>query len=361
MSALERFFPDARLTELGKIKIGGKSAQVRTSAGGNKWRAPEKHDYFTITTMNRSADGDLVPDTATMEQLKGQFGDPDGKLRQIPIYVLSNDIDDILQVAYLWYGGKSVAARSDGLKVTWFYDRTNGRRLAAPIEEDWKPEFLELKNSKGQNLFKKHSVFNCVMGAQEARFGGVYKFRTTSVITSQQLYQSLVLLSQHTGGILTGLPLMLVVRPVQVSPEGKTTTVYVVHVEMRGQDILAIQDRALRIAQHQLANRQTIISVQSQYRALLAPPGTESDAEAADIAEEFQPETADDLPPPPALDDTWAGVLEGKQPEPAKAKEPDKGLSDAVIGEVLQSMANDTSLPPITDSDNTQDDDVLLY
>ena len=49
----------------------------------------------------------------------------------------------------------------------------------------------------------------------------VYKFRTTSRISASQLVGSLVQLQQLTGGVLRGLPLQLVVRPIRVTPDGK--------------------------------------------------------------------------------------------------------------------------------------------
>ena len=51
---------------IGKIKIGGRSAQVRTSASGSQWRAPEKYDHFELKTLQRDQNGDLVPDKALM-------------------------------------------------------------------------------------------------------------------------------------------------------------------------------------------------------------------------------------------------------------------------------------------------------
>lgn len=283
-----------RLTELGKIKIGGLGEARPKIGGGGTWRLPQKHDYFTITTLNRNQGGDLVADKKLMDQLLADYGDQDGKLRQIPVRVLSDDIDEVLQSAFVWYGGKTVGARSDGKTITWNccpeLGKYFGTRYPEPVEQPWTPECLELKDTKGNKLFKLHSVFNCVVAAQESRFGGVYKLRTTSIISFKQLYASLLHIHQLTGGILIGMPIVLVVRPVQVSPDGKTTTVYVVHAELRGSGLAELQAQAVNQMQFRLENRQRLASAQNQYRKLLAAPGTESQSEAEDISAEFHPE-----------------------------------------------------------------------
>jgi predicted RNA-binding Zn-ribbon protein involved in translation (DUF1610 family) len=293
-------FFEPRQTELGKIKIGGKSSQVRRTSTGVEWRAPEKHDYFTITTMNRTPAGDLVEDTELMERLAEKYADPnDHRLRRLPIRVLSNDPEEVMQSAYVWYAGKALGARSDTKTVTWFADPQTQRRLAEPKEEPWDPKFLELRGpgrngQPGPKLFKLHSTFSCAVSVTDARWGGVYKFRTTSRISGEQLFGSLIGLLKLTGGILVGMPLEMVVRPIIVAPEGKPTTVYVVHVELRGSEMKAIQQTALDQMRYALEFKGEMIRTQAAYRKMLVAPGFEADPkEAAEIAEEFQPETVD--------------------------------------------------------------------
>ena len=301
---------EVRVTELGKIKIGGLGESRPTQSGGT-FRIPRKDDHFTITTLQRTQAKDLIADKPLMEQLLAEYGDEDGKLRQIPVRVLSNDVDDVLQSAFVWYGGKVVGARSDGKTVTWNCDPHNGKRLAQPKEEPWTPAMLELRDSRGNKLFKLHSVFNCVIAAKQSRFGGVYKFRTTSVISFKQLYGSLLHVHQLTGGVLMGMPLMLVVRPMQVAPDGKATTVYVVHVELRGEGLAQLQAQAVEQMRFMLENRQKVIQTTEQYRRLLLPPGHETASDAADIQEEFAPEAT---APEPAPD--YVEILDGKPDAP---------------------------------------------
>lgn len=295
-----------RLVELGKIKIGGLGDSRPTRSGGT-FRLPRKDDHFSITTMVRDSNGDLQLDHAAMDELTKEYGDDDGKLRRIPICVLSNDIEDILQSAYVWYGGKVCWARSDGKETTWFYDPRKRVRLDEPQVKPFDPKILDLADEKGNRLFKLHTSFNCVLSTKQARWGGVYRFRTTSRISFEQLYSSLVHLSQLTGGVLVGMPLMLAMRPKQVAPDGKATTVYVVHVELMGGELSEIQVRAMQQAKFMLEFKDRMERTQRQLRGLLPAPGDEAPDEAEKIAEEFHPEAAEPVPAPPRysiLDDS---------------------------------------------------------
>jgi hypothetical protein len=320
-----------QLVELGKIKIGGLGDE-RTSRGGKKYRMPVKYDHFVITTMNRDQGGALVPDDALMSQLRAGNGGDGDNLTHIPIRVLSNDIDDIMQSAWVWYGGKRVGGRSDGKTVTWFNDRLSGKTLDNAITEDWKPEYTDLTMSdKKTKLFKFHTVFNCVIASTDARWGGVYKLRTTSTITATQLYESLMHLSQLTAGILVGMPLELVMRPLQVHPNGITTTVYVVHVELRGPDLKEIQDQALQHAQFMLTFKGKVQETQQQYKALLVAPGHESQGDTADIEAEFHPiDEANG-------DDVIADPLLGDDDTPAATSPPDGEPSDEEKAAIISS------------------------
>lgn len=285
MSALSKLLKPRGITELGKIKIGRKGKE-RSSARGNKFRPPEKLDHFVVTTMERDADGDFKPDEVLMQELvDAGYGDEDGKLRSIPIYLMSNDIDDCMQSRWCWYPGKTLGASSDGETVKWFLDRKTKRKLPRVVEEPWDDSLEEFG-------FKLHSIFSCVIAAKSARYGGVYKFRTTSRISSEQTYSSLMSIQQLTLGVLQGLPLTLVLRPMQVSPDGKASTVYVTHVEMRGGDLKAIQERALQLAQLRTQNARAIQGTEAEYRRLLQAPGDEFESaeDSADAATEFHPE-----------------------------------------------------------------------
>lgn len=284
-----------RVTEVGKIKVGGKGAERQKRGGGGTWRMPESHDYFTVTTLARAPNGDLVQDSGVMEELLSKYADSDGRLRQLPIRLLSDDIDDVLQARFVWYGKSKPGAVSDGETVTWYYDPAEMKPYNPPKVEPWSPEMLKLTMRGTDNpLFKLHSNLSCVIHSEESRWGGVYKLRTTSVITFKQLYSTLLSISQLTGGVLVGMPLWLIVRPMVVSPKGQTTTVNVVHCELRGSDIKEIRNIAEAEAIHRNKFSTDIRRLQSQYRALLVAPGNEPPEEVEDIVSEFVPYAAGD-------------------------------------------------------------------
>lgn len=283
-----------RTIELGKIKIGG-LGESRQKQGGGTWRLPVKHDHFTVTTLHRDQQGGLIEDADLMDSLAAQHADSDGKLRQLPIAVLSNDIEDIVKASYVRYVGKRLAAKSDGKELVEFF--RDGKWLAEPITRAWEPRYAAATDEKGNRIIKLHTTFNCVIASEHAKWGGYYKLRTTSEITAAQLVGSLLEIKALTGGVLRGLPLRLVVRPLQVSPEGKTTTVYIVHCELVGRDLKEIQQIALERARFELANAKQLDAAQREYRKLLAAPGERETAqEQAEVAEEFHPEAADDVP-----------------------------------------------------------------
>jgi len=292
-----------RIVELGKIKIGRKEERVRKTSGGKEWRAPEKLDHFIITTTARNQRGDLVVDNALMEQLlRLQPGGGD-KLREIPVELLSDDIDDVLVASHCYYGGKKLGGTCDEETCTWLVD-SQGERLAEPVKRPCTGEHLK-------KPWKPHATLNCIINAgASSTVGGVYRFRTTSRITLEQLYGGLVHIQALTRGVLQGLPLRLVVRPMQVAPEGIVTTVYVVHVELRGVDLAAIQQQAAQLTQVRVANARQIEAARSEYRLMLRAPGeSESAEEQEEVADEFSPE-------PPAEDAATSTEASAATPAP---------------------------------------------
>lgn len=312
-----------RVTELGKIKIGCKGEE--RGAPDNRWRLPMKIDHFLITTMNRDKGGQLIVDTALMEQLaRDGYADDDGKIRRIPIQLLSDDLEDVMQAAYVYYRGKKCAMRSDGKTETWFVNpKKLDDWLKVPVERPFSPETPKWADAKGNPLVKLHTTLNVVIRSAGSKFGGVHRFRTTSRISAEQLYGCMTHLTHLTGGVLAGLPLEMVVRPMQVSPDGKTTTVYVVHVQLAGPDIKQIQQQALDQMKFRLTYQREMGKSLIEYKRLLASPGHESDPrEVADVNEEFQPETVTERVEPDVSDPLMDA--DGEQPEAPPAPEPEQ-------------------------------------
>ncbi len=253
----------ARLTEVGKIKLGG-LGEEKTGRSGEKYRMPVKYDHFVITGLHRDADGRLIADGEVSESLR-EHADPDGKIRRLPVTLLSNDIDEVMSARYVAYAGKIKIAESDGLVLCEYTDGPGGPRLPEPRRVPHTPEALA--RWRGMKLAV---TLNVMIDAPGARWGGVYKLRSTSQITANQLYGSLKLLQRLTGGILRGLPLQLVVRPMAVAPDGQPTTVYVCHIELAGVQREKAREIALQQIRYELANIREAKALELQYRQLLA-------------------------------------------------------------------------------------------
>jgi len=281
---------EPRLVELGKIKIGCKEETVRKSSGGGEWRAPKKLDHFLVTTLQRDARGDLEVDGELMAAL----GANTAPVRTLPIAVLSDDIDEILLARHCRYTSKRLSARCDGETCVWLSD---DRDNVLP-----EPRVTQCTGEHEGAGWKTHATLNVVITAGIARWGGVYRFRTTSEISLSQLYGSLLQLQRLTGGVLQGLPLQLVMRPMQVNPvvNGKqiSSTIYVVHVELRGVDLYAMQKLAMDQAAFRLQNARQLRATQVAYTRLLTAPGeAEADDEQADAATEWHPGPQNATPP----------------------------------------------------------------
>ena len=289
-----------RIAELGKIKVGG-LGEKRKKRDGGEYRLPVKYDYFVVTTLRRNDQGDLAPDDELMKALAGEYGDTDGKLRQLPIAVLSNDPEEVMQSSYCWYAGKRCVARSDGKKLTVYLDTKTMQALPEPKELAWDARYLDQRNGDGSKRFKVSTTFNCVIVSKAARWGGVYKFRTTGRISSEQLLGSLLHLRDLTGGIIRGIPLRLVVRQMTVHPIGPngqplTTQVPVVHVDFLGHELQRIRQDAIDLARLEVTQRRDLQRAQLEYKQIVERP--ETVLEAADFADEFHPEPAAAAPPP---------------------------------------------------------------
>lgn len=335
---------DLRYVEIGKIKIGGKAKEARESRSGGSWRPPEKYDHFIITTLFRDETDNLIHDVAIMDSLKDYADKKDGKLRSIPVMFGSNDIEEVLQTSYTWYIGKTCGARTDGKTLTFYSDPKTGQRLAEPIIGAWSPDWLTVADPTSRapkKMFKRFTNLNCMIASPAARFGGYYRFRTTSEISSRQLYGTLthfVGTAETRGlshGVLRGLPFRLVVRPMAVSPDGKPTTVHVVHVEYMHGDLKALQAAAAEQRMLELNAVEQTLQTQVKYRELLAH-----------VAANDEPD--DDLVPDEELP---VLPLPGKAPDPAQKRAEEKAIAMEAIDKAIAAAETAAALKAVWDTE----------
>ena len=224
----------ARMAEIGRIKIGGLEEKVRVS-NGKEWQAPTKFDHFVITTMERDAKGNFTRD----EVLHGIIG---GQPKELKIRLLYNDIDLNFRTELALYNGKTCICRGNG-EVAQQLDKDTGEliEVACPC-----PKLEQEKYG-----CKPHGVLNCLL-EQSQLCGGTHKFATTSWNTIRGIVSSLKFISTCTGGKIAGLPLtMKYTKKTTTTRAGQSTTIPVVFIVYEGNPVQmlesAIQNETQRI------------------------------------------------------------------------------------------------------------------
>ena len=93
---------------------------------------PRKLDHFLITTMQRDAAGRLLSDTALMARLQPEGG----KITDIPVRLLYDDIDLNFQTRYACYRGNRCWCSGDGEKAQRLAGENNGKyqEVSCPCE-----------------------------------------------------------------------------------------------------------------------------------------------------------------------------------------------------------------------------------
>lgn len=286
------------LREFGKIKIGIKG-HTRKSSGGKEFQPPEKIDHFIVTTLERDDTGNFKRD----EDIHASLGD---KPTRIPITLVFDDINLNFQSRYVCFRGTTQWCTGDGKRA----NRQGVKDIIPCTCERAEQDY------KGQERCKMSGVLS-VMIRDMKRFGGVYKFRTTSFNSIQSIYSALHAIQSVTGGPLAGIDLDLTVTPkTATTPDGKTQTIYVVSVEYPG-SMLELRQGALQLAQGNTEYRRQLESAEKAARENMPEDIIPAD-EAEEFVEEFVPEQADgyEPPAPPAEIDLTPPVRKAAKPAP---------------------------------------------
>lgn len=196
------------LPEVGKIKIGGKGAE-RTSKAGNTYQLPEKHDYFTVTTLHRDDTGNFTKN----ERVHGKIGP---QPRAIPVRLVSDQMEHNFQVRYARYDGKTLACSGDGEHANEVQRDVSYRPVQCPcyrLEQEY----------EGKDKCKINGTLSVIIDGVN-QVGGVWKFRTTSFNSVTGILSSIQMIRSMTGGRIAGLPLSLMLSPKAAnSPKGPVT------------------------------------------------------------------------------------------------------------------------------------------
>lgn len=298
------------LTERGKIKIGKKGEQ-RKSTKGTFYQLPTKLDHFIVTNLDRGEDNNFLPDQLIHKEL-GESP------KKIPIKLLFDKIEMNFQCRYTCYAGKTLACSGDGERA---------------INRDGKEEKIvhcpcERQNPKydGKKKCKINGTLSVMVNCEAATVGGVWKFRTTGYNSTIGILSSLTLIKSITGGVLAGIPLnMTIVPKVATNPvNDSSVTIYVVGIEYDG-NVKQLQDESLEISQQNAMYTQRIENMEKEALKLISVDSSLID-EAADIVEEFHPE---EQKPTPKM----------KAPNTHKKKE------SAVTGEKVEGEKKNKGVP----------------
>jgi hypothetical protein len=269
------------LPERGKIKIGSKGAVMKSNRG-NEFQPPQKLDHFVVTTLDRGQDGNFKRDEAIHEAL-GE------KPTEIPVRLLYDDPTLNFITRYACFAGRTLWCAGDGETAQRVGPDNKGHvTVACPCHRQ-DPAY------EGTDKCKMNGSLSVLIEGAGG-IGGVWKFRTTSYNSVVGIMSTLAFLRSVTGGPLSNIPLLMTVRPKQVTdPRGRQQTVFVVGLEFSG-DIGALQQIGHQIALDRAKTHMSITYIEDEARRLLlAPPENvpiQGD-DAEDIVAEFYPEQAE--------------------------------------------------------------------
>ncbi len=257
------------LAEIGKIKIGEKGAEVRSS-GGATFRMPVKLNHFKITGILR----DEKTGQFELDPIMKTLGDSPTEL---DIQLLFNDPTLNFVTSYGQYQGGRCMCRGDG----------ESAKLPDGSSVECNPEVCPQFASK---KCKPNGILSVIL-SKSPRLGGVYKFRTTSINSIKSILSSMFFLATQTGGVLSMIPLKLTLSPKQVTPIVKgvptPSTIYVVHIEYAGtvEDLL---NKTIEVQTYQSKMRENLVKLEATARNILTAP--EAPEDQKDFQEEYYPE-----------------------------------------------------------------------
>ena len=272
------------LAEVGKIKIGIKGDEVK-SKDGNTFRLPKKIDYFRVVKNERDENDDYTLDEQIIKIIKDNpaaMYNKEMNIIGIPIRLLYNEIDLVFPTQYVSYVNGKLSCSGNGIKA----NTRDGRETSCPCNR--------LDNTyTGKDKCKISGVLSCII--EGANVGGCHKFRTTSINSARYILSSLMLIKAATGGLLSFIPLRLVINPKKtiIPTTGKPTTVYVVTVEFQG-GVEQLQQKALEMGRERVSLIENMRDIEAEAKRIVS---VDTEQEEKEISEEFFPENIETKKP----------------------------------------------------------------
>ena len=300
------------LMEVGKIKIGIKGKEVKSKEGDKTFRLPQKIDHFRIVKNERDENDDYVLDDQILniikDEGKGVYNKEDNLIK-IPIRLLYNDIDLSFPTQHVSYVAGKLSCSGNGEKAK----TRDGRETKCPCPR--------LNNEyTGKDKCKISGTLSCII--EGGNVGSCYKFRTTSINSARYILSSLMLIKAATGGLLSFIPLRLVINPKKtiIPATGAPTTIYVVTVEFEG-GIDELQKKALEMGQERVNLIENMRDIEIEAHRIVSSD-SDQEQEEKEFAEEFFPEEAVETKPETETE-TVKAEKEAPKDEKAETKEPD--------------------------------------
>lgn len=310
---------EPRLPELGQIKIGGKGQERQKKSGRGTYRVPVKYDHFLVTQRTRDPKTDNLLRDEAVHRLPEVGATP----TELDVRLLFDRPEQNFQFFLAAYDGRRQRCTGDGEQA---HDAVHGEiPCTCPWFKFHEGEYagpprplikeVEFQDDKGKTRTRKvpapvckpHGRLSVILEAAKS-YGGFYIFRTTSWETIRSIAAQLDLFLQQFG-FLAGLPLQLVMYPTTDTYEEdgalKTSTSYKVALVLRGSFDTARQLAAAAYERREALALPTPQQAETHMRQLRAA----EERDAAAIAAEFHPETADDQGYARVIEDDEATVI----------------------------------------------------
>jgi len=279
------------LGEVGKIKIGGKGAERAKKSGSGTYRLPHFTDHFTITTMERDKNGDMIPNKEIMEKIGGNC-------KELDIMLLGPKVEQNFPTFYAYYKGGTAWCRGNGVTAKRM-DMDNQQKFTGGFSQVECPcDFLKPESGR----CKPHGILSVVL-LQSNTLGGVYAFRTSSWYSTQNIQRSLALIDKATNGHMSLIPLKLKLQMQQVQPKGQSAKTVpictVVYEAQPGKQLIeSLYDDVLKGEKAKKQYALDLVKMQAESQKLLET--SENFLEASEITAEWEPQNQTHHPKAPA-------------------------------------------------------------
>lgn len=275
-----------------------KKAYRSLKANAPEIKYPRKLEYFTFTRP--AGDGTFDPDFEAIEA-HGPFP------REVDIMFTE---DRPLQAEYQMWTASELKCHGDGINALRVLSMANNKEeveLAKQAAAEGSKFFPLVKGCftcecpygkatfKDTDKGKKEIAAPCKPHARiqfqllsAPRLGGVSQFDTTSIRTISQLFSCLHTFYTFTGrgdpekGVVSGIPLKLVLHPFKVNHGGQPSTAYSVSLEFRAESATKLRQSLI---DHAMEFRRTLMPAIPKQIAAPETPEPEEEFETVEAAQ----------------------------------------------------------------------------